>query len=143
MAKGWSFSRLGGFKKRADKTTRSNYESRVKKNLEKSGVDFEYESLRIPYETKHYYKPDFVLPNGVIVEAKGLFLPEDRSKHLAIQKQHPELDIRFIFMRDQYIDTKTKANKYSEWCKKNGFQYHIGEVIPKAWLTEKKRGEQD
>lgn len=139
MARGWSYNRLGGFKKRVDKSTRSNYESTLKKNLEKSGVEFSYEALRIPYETKHYYKPDFVLANGIIVEAKGLFLPEDRSKHLAIKKQHPELDIRFVFMRDQWIDKKTKANKYSDWCKKNGFQYHIGQSIPKEWLEEEKR----
>lgn len=141
MAKGWSFSRLGGFKKRSDKTTRSNYESTVKKNLEKAGVEFSYETLRIPYETTHHYKPDFILANGIIVEAKGLFLPEDRSKHLAIQKQHPELDVRFIFQRDQYIDNKTKANKYSDWCKKHNFKYHIGTVVPKEWINEKKRGE--
>lgn len=139
MAKGWSFSRLGGFKKRVDKSTRSNFESQVKKNLEKAKVPFEYETMKVPYTTEHFYKPDFILSNGIIVEAKGLFLPEDRSKHLVIKKQHPELDIRFLFMKDQYISTKTKANKYSDWCKKNGFQYHIGAVIPKKWIEEKAR----
>lgn len=139
MAKGWSFSRLGGFKKRADKSTRSNFESQVKKNLEKAKVPFKYETMKVPYTTEHFYKPDFILSNGIIVEAKGLFLPEDRSKHLVIKKQHPELDIRFLFMKDQYISTKTKANKYSDWCKKNGFQYYIGTVIPKKWIEEKAR----
>lgn len=129
----WSYSRRGGFSKRVDKSTRSNFEAIIKNNLEKSGISFTYESERIPYESKHYYKPDFILSNGVIVEAKGLFLPEDRTKHLLIQKQHPELDIRFLFQRDQYINNKTKKTKYSDWCKKHDFKYHIGEMIPKKW----------
>lgn len=137
MTKGWTFSRLGGFKKRTDKSTRSGFESKVKANLEKAKVPFEYETMRVPYTTTHYYKPDFILSNGIIVEAKGLFLPEDRSKHLAIKKQNPELDIRFLFMRDNYISNKTKANKYSDWCKKNNFKYHIGTAIPKKWIEEK------
>ena len=43
------------------------------------------------------YKPDFVLNNGIIIEAKGWFKARDRVKHLLIQEQYPELDIRFCF----------------------------------------------
>ena len=139
MAKNWTYSRKGGFSKRGDKSTRSNFEATIKNNLIKSGVEFTYEELKIPYENKHYYKPDFCLHNGIIVEAKGLFLPEDRTKHLLIKKQHPELDIRFLFMRDQYLDNKTKKNRYSDWCKKNNFEYHIGDKIPDKWVKEKRK----
>ena len=43
------------------------------------------------------YKPDFVLPNGIIIETKGQFLSSDRTKHKLIAKQNPLLDIRFVF----------------------------------------------
>ena len=33
------------------------------------------------------YKPDFVLNNGIIIEAKGWFRPRDRVKHLLIKDQ--------------------------------------------------------
>ena len=127
-----TFSRTGGYRAKIDWSVRSGFEGRVKKNLDKAGIGYEYEKDRIPYTSSHYYKPDFTLSNGVIVEAKGLFLPEDRKKHLLIQKQHPELDVRFLFQRDQKI-SKTSKTKYSDWCNKHNFKYHIGEHIPKEW----------
>lgn len=136
MAKNWSFNRRRGYAKRIDKTVRSNFESRVKAHLEKQGVNFTYETLRIPYTTSHHYKPDFVLANGVIVEAKGLFLPEDRTKHLRIRELHPHLDIRFLFQKDQPIFKGSKT-KYSDWCKKHGYKYAIGTTIPATWTKEK------
>ena len=47
------------------------------------------------------YIPDFVLDNGIIIETKGLFTSEDRRKHIEVQKQHPELDIRFVFTNEK------------------------------------------
>lgn len=49
--------------------------------------------------------PDFVLTNNIIIETKGLFTSPDRRKHVWIKKQHPELDIRFVF-------TNSKAKLY-------------------------------
>lgn len=132
----WSFNRKRGFRKRIDKSVRSNFEAHIKQNLIKAGVAFEYEAVSYPYTSTHKYTPDFILSNGVIIEAKGLFLPEDRTKHLIIKKEHPELDIRFVFQKDQWL-TKSKKTKYSDWCKKNGFMYHIGDSIPLAWIEEK------
>lgn len=129
------FSRTRGYYKPKDKTVRSNFEYDIKCNLVRAGVSFEYETKRILYNVTHTYKPDFILPNGVIVEAKGLFEPSDRQKHLYIKEQHPELDIRFLFMRDQWLTNKRKQ-KYSTWCKKHGFKYHIGKMIPKEWIEE-------
>lgn len=133
----WSFSRRGGYTEAIDKSVRSNFEGKLKNYLTSKGISFEYESLRIPYESKHYYKPDFVLDNGIIIEAKGLFLPKDRQKHLLIKKQNPNLDIRFIFQRDQRLN-KTSKTTYSMWCKKNGFKYHIGTIVPTEWISEVK-----
>lgn len=133
---GLRFSRTGGYRQRVDKSVRSNFEARIKRNLLDSGVKFEYESKKIKYETKHTYTPDFVFPNGVIVEAKGYFQASDRTKHLAVKKQHPELDIRFLFQRDERLRKGSKT-KYSDWCKKHGFKFAIGETVPKEWIEER------
>ena len=84
------------------------------------------------------YTPDFQLDNGIICEAKGLFDNEDRRKHLAIQKQHPELDIRFVFSNAQAKLYKGSKTRYSGWCEKNNFKW-AHRVIPMDWLTEKGR----
>ncbi|WP_295789405.1 endonuclease I [uncultured Veillonella sp.] len=133
----WSFNRKRGFRQRVDRSVRSNFEGRIKLNLLNDGVDFTYESKSFKYLIEHKYTPDFILSNGIIIEAKGLFLPEDRTKHLKVKEQHPELDIRFVFQADQWL-TKSKKNKYSDWCKKNGFKYHIGDRVPIEWINERK-----
>ena len=38
-----------------------------------------------------------MLYNGIIIETKGRFTAADRRKHLLVRKQHPHLDIRFVF----------------------------------------------
>ena len=43
---------------------------------------------------------------------------KDRRKHLAIQKQHPELDIRFVFSNAQAKLYKGSKTRYSGWCEK-------------------------
>ena len=67
--------------------------------LEKEGIDFEYETMKLDYEWREdkTYTPDFILPNQVILEVKGRFMIEDRKKHLFIRAAYPDLDIRFVF----------------------------------------------
>lgn len=78
------------------------------------------------------YLPDFRIDkNGVIVECKGRLTVFDRVKHLLIKEQHPDKDIRFVFMFDNKLSRASKT-RYSEWCEKNGFQYAF-EKIPKEW----------
>jgi len=104
------------------------------------GVPFEYETETIEYlrpAKKAKYKPDFVLPNGVIIETKGRFLTADRQKHLLIKDQHPELDIRFVFSDSNKRISKQSKTTYAMWCEKNGFLYSDG-AIPSAWLEETK-----
>jgi len=59
---------------------RSRLEERLARWLEVNGQSFEYETLKLNYTVHAVYTPDFVLPNGVIIEAKGYFKPEDRRK---------------------------------------------------------------
>lgn len=103
-------------------------------------VEFESKDAVISYSdpTVHKYKPDFPLPNGIIVETKGWFKPEDRRKHLIIKMQHPAIDIRFVFQRSRAFITKGSKTTYGMWCEKNGFKY-ADKVIPDAWLKEKTR----
>lgn len=100
-----------------------------------AGMGFEYESVRLAYVGKvRHYKPDFNLANGIILEVKGRFTGADRAKHLAVREAHPELDIRFVFQRDNPIVTGSKT-KYSDWCEKNGFLYCFNN-IPEEWLYD-------
>lgn len=115
---------------------RSGLEIKVSEQLKESGVEFEYETTKIKYvvpESTHTYTPDFTFPNGLIVETKGRFLAADRKKHLLIQKQHPELDIRFVFQNSSNKITKGSKTSYADWATKHGFQYADKE-IPKEWL---------
>lgn len=121
---------------------RSGLEEAIADNLTSKGVGFTFEELTIPYvkpEKPAKYTPDFVLANGIIIESKGRFLTEDRQKHLLIQKQHPELDIRFVFSNSKTKISKRSKTTYADWCIKHGFLYADKE-IPDAWLKEKHNG---
>ena len=115
---------------------RSQLERRIAMNLDMRDVDYSYESMRIEYYIPARYTPDFVLDNGIIIEAKGYFRVEERRKHMEIRRQHPELDIRFVFSN---VDAKIEKAKMTcgEWCEKNNFLY-AEEVIPNEWIYESK-----
>lgn len=120
---------------------RSGFEKKVADSLKSKGVDYKYESCKIPYkipESKHNYIPDFELPNGIFVEAKGKLDRVARKKMLLVVQQNPDKDIRFVFMRDNYI-AKGSKTKYSTWADKHGIKYTVnvrGE-IPDEWISEK------
>ena len=117
---------------------RSGLEEKSAKQLEEAGVPYDYEKLKVPYELSETrkYTVDFQLPNGIIVETKGLFKTEDRKKHLLIQKQHPELDIRFVFSNAKAKLYKGSKTTYAMWCDQYGFKWH-DKVIPTEWISEK------
>jgi len=115
---------------------RSGLEEKVAKQLTEAGVAYEYETTKIKYvvpESVHKYTPDFVLPNGIIVETKGRFVVADRKKHLLIQKQRPDLDIRFVFSNSKTKISKGSKTSYADWCDKNNFIFADKE-IPEEWL---------
>jgi len=115
---------------------RSGLEYKVACQLDDSGVAYEYENLRVKYQRKEStYTPDFELPNGIIIEVKGRFTSSDRSKHLRIKEQHPELDIRFVFSNSNNKLSKKSNTSYADWCKRHGFRYS-DKTIPKSWLEE-------
>jgi len=115
---------------------RSGLEDTISQDLKDRGVDFDYETLKIKWvlHKNKSYTPDFVLPNGVIIESKGRFVVDDRMKHLEIQKQHPELDIRFVFSNSRNKIRKGSKTTYGDWCDKHGFIYS-DKRIPDEWLN--------
>lgn len=116
---------------------RSGLEVKNHEDLEKKGVAFEYESFSIPYTGRpKKYTPDFyLLDNGIIIETKGWFKPADRTKHLLVKEQHPDLDIRFVFSNKNAKLYKGAKRTYADWCDKHGFK-HANVFIPDEWLTE-------
>lgn len=120
---------------------RSGLEEALSDQLKRLGVAFTYEETKIPYVTPakpHKYTPDFVLPNGIIIESKGRFLTADRQKHLLVKQQHPDLDIRFVFTRSSTKLSKTSPTTYADWCRKHGFQFADG-LIPVEWTLEPRK----
>lgn len=115
-------------------TYRSRLEERLARWMEVNNLPFEYETLKLKYTIEANYKPDFILPNGVILEAKGYFKPEDRRKMLAVKKQHPELDIRLVFQAPYNTLTKDSDTTYAKWAEKNGFLWAIYNNIPLDWF---------
>ena len=120
---------------------RSGLEVQVAHQLESLGVAVKYEDKdsKIPYqvEESRTYTPDFILPNGIIIETKGRFVTADRKKHKLVREQHPEKDIRFVFSNSRTKISKTSTTTYGMWCAKLGFKY-ADKLIPLAWLKETK-----
>jgi|TARA_R110000796_G_scaffold10135_2_gene33954 hypothetical protein len=114
---------------------RSGLEDRISKQLKSLSVPVKYEEMKIKYAINEVrtYTPDFELPNGIIIESKGRFVVADRKKHLLIKKQHPDLDIRFVFSNSRAKINKGSKTTYGMWCDKHGFLY-ADKLIPEEWI---------
>lgn len=138
---------------------KSGFEKTIKSFLEGLGIKHWYEPLSLPYVQESTYKPDFVIYKGklkkvkkpltpdelqgmILVETKGFLDIESRKKMIAVKQQYPQLDIRILFQKDGFVYKSKKGRRekgstdfrYSDWAKKHGFTYAIGEEIPKEWL---------
>ena len=124
-------------KKRSSPTSkyRSGFEQTLANQLKRSGVAFEYETVKLEYQKIATYTPDFILPNGIIIEAKGVWTVEDRTKHLLVREQHPHLDILLVFMNDFNKIRKGSDTTYARWCEKKNILY-ANKTIPKSWLSQ-------
>jgi hypothetical protein len=117
---------------------RSSFESVIADQLKEAGMGYGYETMKISYtwpERGSIYTPDFVLANGIIVETKGRFLTPDRQKMALIKKQHPDLDIRFVFMNAKTKISPKSPTSYASWAEKHGFKW-AEKRIPDSWLNE-------
>ena len=116
---------------------RSGLEATIADQLRATGTPVVFEEFHIPWQLSKSckYTPDFVLPNGIIIESKGRFVTQDRQKHIYIREQHPHLDIRFVFSRSASRISKASKTTYAKWCSTKGFQY-ADKTIPVSWLNE-------
>lgn len=103
------------------------------------GVKVTYEEYKLKYsqpEKLRTYTPDFILPNGIVVETKGRFITSDRQKHLHIKHCWPGLEIRFVFSNARTKISKRSTTSYSDWCEHKGFLW-AHQTIPITWINEK------
>lgn len=121
---------------------RSGLEEKNGKHLAAEGIDAKYEPYRIKFtqpEKARTYTPDWVLPNGIVIETKGLFAADDRQKHLWLKEQYPKMDLRFVFSNPRAKIYKGSNTTYADWCHKHGFRF-AEKLIPRSWMWEAPKG---
>ena len=117
---------------------RSQFEANFARNLRERKIASLYEQDTIQYIPKpRTYTPDFYIKEGdFYVETKGRFFATDRTKHLLIKEQHPDIDIRFVFLNAKNRLDKRSRTTYAQWCEKNGFLYSE-KRMPEEWMKVK------
>ena len=117
---------------------RSQFEANFARNLRERKIASLYEQDKIQYIPKpRTYTPDFYIEEGdFYVETKGRFFATDRTKHLLIKEQHPDIDIRFVFLNAKNKLDKRSRTTYAQWCEKNGFLYSE-KRMPEEWMKVK------
>jgi hypothetical protein len=119
---------------------RSGLERRIAAQLRGLGVPFDHEPFKVRFTQpakSRLYLPDFVLPNGIILEAKGRWETADRRKFLFIEEDWPDLDIRFVFSNAHQTISKQSDTTYAMYCDTNGWLWAHREV-PRSWVKEPK-----
>lgn len=105
---------------------RSKLEERFEKILQEYDVIYDYEITKIPYiipESKHTYTVDWTTGTGLLIETKGYLSDyQERNKYVLLKKQHPDLDLRFVFDNPNKLCGGTKMT-HAAWALKNGFKY--------------------
>lgn len=111
----------------------------------------EFDEVKAPkgwkIKQKCTYTCDFLITkkNGekLFIETKGRFKPSDRAKHLLLQEQHPDADIRIVFSSNGVVKKNKNGVHYrnADWAEDNGFKYHIVKgkddfIIPRGWYNE-------
>lgn len=127
---------------------RSQFEGRVAAALP-AGTEYECKKFSFPIADPGYrcracaskdvirtttYVPDFRLPNGTWIEAKGKLTGANRRRLVAWKAYFPEEKLRIVFMADNKLSKGAKS-RYSQWAEKAGFEYCVGfSKIPKEWF---------
>ena len=118
---------------------RSGLEQVVALQLKKAGISYGYETVVIPWEISETrrYTPDFLLPNGIIIETKGRWVTADRKKLRHIREQHPDIDLRIVFSAPRARISKQSKTMYYQMAERLGIPWAKG-LIPVEWLNEPK-----
>ena len=118
---------------------RSGLEDLNAEVLIRAGVEVEYEQYKLKYTQPaklRTYTPDFILPNGIVIETKGHFTTADRQKHLMIRQSWPNLDLRFVFSNANQRISKQSKTRYCDWADHKKFRW-ANSTIPKTWINER------
>jgi hypothetical protein len=117
---------------------RSGFEKFVYDTALKDGIvtDYEPEDEKLIWQPKpRNYLPDFrIQTTGVLVETKGQFTSDDRTKVLTVIQQNPTKDLRLVFQRDNRLSPVSETT-YTGWCRQHGIQFAMGR-IPKEWAIK-------
>jgi hypothetical protein len=122
---------------------RSGFEHKISEQLEQQSIDPQYEKTIVKYTVPardSKYTVDFTLPNGILIETKGRWMPDDRKKHLLVKEQHPELDIRIVFQSAKSKLRKGSKTTYADYCDKHGIKW-AEKTIPQAWINEENKAD--
>lgn len=115
---------------------RSKFEEDMFNAARRSRKQLVHEPHYISYVMRGNYLPDFLLPNGIFVEAKGYLDAAACKKMIAVKKSNPGLDIRFVFQKANGKRNKRAKLQNWQWAEKHGFPWSEG-TIPLAWWKEK------
>jgi hypothetical protein len=121
--------------KKSPPNFRSKFEESIWDAAKRSRKTLTHEPHYVPYVIKGSYLPDFVLPNGVIVEAKGYLDAASCRKMKAVKASNPHLDIRFVFQNANGKRNKRAKLRNWEWAERHGFPWSEG-TIPLSWWKE-------
>jgi hypothetical protein len=123
------------------KKSKPNFRSKLEESIwdaaKRSRRTLEHEPHFIPYVMKGSYLPDFILSNGIYIEAKGYLDAASCKKMKAVKASNPHLDIRFVFQNANGKRNKRAKLRNWEWAEKHGFLWAEG-TIPLEWFREKK-----
>lgn len=132
--------------KRGTKPTKSNpyrsgLEGKMATLLKGLRVDFKYEDKTqiLHYErpaTFHKYYPDWIV-EGMVLETKGIWLPDDREKILFVIGQNPGIDLRMVFQNPKLPIYKGSKTTYAMWCDKKKIKWGTLADVPQ-WIKDKK-----
>lgn len=117
---------------------RSGLEEKLAGQIRAAGLRVHFERIKLPYTrpaSAHKYTPDFILPNGIVLESKGLLTTEDKQKMKLVKAQHPRLDIRMVFQNANARISKLSKTTYARWAESQGFKW-AHKDIPPEWLQE-------
>ena len=114
---------------------RSGLEEKVADLMVELGVKYEYESTKIPYIIRHNYTPDFLLPNGIYLECKGYWSPEDRRKIKQVKQGNPDIDLRMVFQSPYNRISKKSKTTYAQYCERLNIPWTRYDAIPIEWLV--------
>ena len=109
-------------------------------NMDLLKIPYEYEKHTLQYQhAPQTYTPDFVLPNGMVIEFKGKMTAETRKKMISIKRSNPNVRIGIVFQKaNNKLSSKPNSTRYWQWAETNGF-LHSDAYVPKEWARGRRK----